>query len=210
MNAMIANVWSANSAADVQKATMLPRFDVRARQDVWHDKDDINGRYEEGVIELVMTYNLYNGGSDRAERRRLLYKANQAADMRTQTCRDVRQEVSIAYNEMRATDEQLIFLDRHQTSIDKARDGLPASVRHRPAHPARHARHRKRVLHVAASLRERQAAERHLLRACAGRHRRAVSALELGNDLHPMEKPSTDEETPDMEPCVRPNPTWRR
>jgi adhesin transport system outer membrane protein len=206
MNAMIANVWSANSAADVQKATMLPRFDIRARQDVWHDKDDINGRYEEGVIELAMTYNLYNGGSDRAERRRLLFKANQAEDMRTQTCRNVRQEVSIAYNEMRATDEQLIFLDRHQTSIDKARTAyrrqfdigqrtlLDMLDTENEYFMARRAYVNARRLNAIS-----------YTRALAGTGA-LVSALELGNDLHPMEKPSTDEETPDMAAVCPPEP----
>ncbi len=206
MNAMIANVWSANSAADVQKATMLPRFDVRARQDIWNDKDDINGRHEEGVIELAMTYNLYNGGSDLAERRRLRYKANQAEDMRTQTCRNVRQEVSIAFNEMRATDEQLVFLDRHQTSIEKARMAyrrqfdigqrtlLDMLDTENEYYMSRRAYVNARRLNAIS-----------YTRALAGTGA-LVSALELGNDLHPMERPGTDEEAPDMAAVCPPEP----
>lgn len=206
MNAMIANAWSADSAADVQKATMLPRFDVRARQDVWHDKDDISGRYEEGVVELVMTYNLYNGGSDRAERRRLLYKADQAEDLRTQTCRNIRQELSIAFNEMRALDQQLIYLDRHQLSIDKARvayrrqfdigqrtllDMLDTENEYYDARRAYVNAQRLHGISYARAL------------ASAGS---LVSALELGNELHPMEKPGTDQEAPDMVAVCPPAP----
>ena len=206
MNAVIANVWSADSAADVQKATMLPRFDVRARQDIWHDKDDISGRYDEGVVELVMTYNLYNGGSDRAERRRLLYKANQAEDLRTMSCRNIRQELSIAYNEMRALDEQLIYLDRHQMSIDKARVAyrrqfdigqrtlLDMLDTENEYYDARRAYVNAQRLHGIS-----------YARALAGAGS-LVSALELGNDLHPMEKPSTDQESPDMVAVCPPEP----
>jgi adhesin transport system outer membrane protein len=122
MNAAIANLWSSEAAKDVAKAAFVPRFDIQARQDVWHDKDDIDGRYEEGVIELVMRYNLYNGGSDLAARRRQASKALQALDIRDKTCRDIRQTVSIAWNNTRRLEEQRGYLDRHQLSIEKARE----------------------------------------------------------------------------------------
>ena len=122
MNAAIANMWSAEAATDVAKAAYLPRFDFQARQDVWHDKDDIDGRYEEGVIELVVRYNLFNGGSDSAEKRRLIEKNYQAMDIRNKTCRDIRQEVSVAWNNTRRLEEQKTYLDRHQLAIEKARE----------------------------------------------------------------------------------------
>jgi len=198
MNAMVANVWAANKAADAQKATMLPRLDVRARQDIWHDKDDIDGRYEEGVIELAMTYNIYNGGSDAAERRRLIYKSYQAADRRTATCRSIRQEVSIAYNEMRALDEQLVYLDRHQMAIDKART----------AYRRQFDIGQRTLLDMLDTENEYYDARRAYVNATRLRgisYTRAlagtgtlVSALELGGDLHEMQKPGTSEEAPDM------------
>ena len=122
MNAAVANVWSAQANADRVKARNLPRFDIRARQDIWHDKDNFDGRYEEGVIELVMTYNLYNGGSDQALRTQRLLESNVAMDVRNETCRNIRQDISISYNNMQRLEEQLIYLDRHQLSIEKARE----------------------------------------------------------------------------------------
>jgi outer membrane protein, adhesin transport system len=199
LNAAVANVWSANSAADATKAPLLPRLDVRARQDVWNDKDDISGRYEEGVIELVMSYNLYNGGSDRAERRRTLYKADQALNQRDQTCREIRQEVAIAYNDMRALEEQLVFLDRHRQAIGRAREAyrrqfdigqrtlLDMLDTENEFYDAQRA-------YITAKRQQEVAYTRTLAGMGA-----LVEALELGTDLHPMELPDQGKaELPDM------------
>ena len=107
MNASIANVWSAEALAKRSESPMMPRFDIRARQEIWHDRDDINGRYEEGVIEVVGSYNLYNGGSDKARRLQHLKEANVAKDLRDKTCRDIRQQVTISYNNTQRLIEQL-------------------------------------------------------------------------------------------------------
>jgi len=199
MNAVVSNVWSANSAADVGKALFQPRFDVRARGDVWHDKDNVDGRTDEGVVELVMTYNLFNGGSDVAERRRLLFKRDQALDQRDQTCRDLRQEVSIAFNEMRALDEQLIYLDRHQSAIGKARE----------AYRSQFDIGQRTLLDMLDTENEYYDARRAYIRAKRDHgiaYTRTlagvgalVNSLELGNDLHPMDLPgASGEEMPDM------------
>ncbi|MFM8355647.1 MAG: TolC family outer membrane protein [Gammaproteobacteria bacterium] len=113
---------SADRAAAAQRGAFQPRLDLRARQDTWHDREGISGRYEDAVIELVLTYNLYRGGSDSAERRRLLAEAAQAEELRELTCRNIRQEIGIAYNEMQALAEQLTYLDRHRQSIGRARE----------------------------------------------------------------------------------------
>jgi len=201
MNAAIAYVWSAEAAKDVQKARMLPRFDLRARQDYWHDKDDISGRYEDSVVELVMTYNLYNGGSDVAERRRLVHKAEQAVDLRERTCRDIRQEVSIAYNDMNRLEEQMSYLDRHQLSIEKARE----------AYRRQFDIGQRTLLDMLDTENEYYQARRAWLNADrdhAIAYTRAlagvgglVRALELGTDLHELPAPGGKPgEVPDMYP----------
>ncbi|MCG3171127.1 MAG: hypothetical protein CALGDGBN_02714 [Pseudomonadales bacterium] len=201
MNAAITNVWSADAAKDAQKARMLPRFDLRARQDYWHDKDDISGRHEDAVVELVMTYNLYNGGSDLAEKRRLVHKATQAVDLREKTCRDIRQEVSIAYNDMRRLEEQLGYLDRHQLSIEKARE----------AYRRQFDIGQRTLLDMLDTENEYYQARRAYLnadrdhdiaytRTLAGVGA-LVRALELGNGLHELPQPrGKSDEVPDMYP----------
>ena len=199
MNAAIANMWSAEAATDVARAAYLPRFDLQARQDVWHDKDDINGRYEQGIIELVMRYNLFNGGSDSAEKRRLIEKGYQALDIRNKTCRDIRQDVSIAWNNTRRLEEQKTYLDRHQLSIEKAR----------VAYQAQFDLGQRTLLDILDTENEYYEARRAYLnadrdhsisyaRTLAGSGK-LVAALGLGPDIHPMElPPGYDAQSPDM------------
>jgi adhesin transport system outer membrane protein len=47
---------------------------------------------------------------------------NQAADLRDKACRDVRQTVAIAHNDIRKLQDQLVALDRNVLAIEKARD----------------------------------------------------------------------------------------
>ena len=47
---------------------------------------------------------------------------NQAADQRDRACRDVRQTVAIAHNDIRKLQDQLVALDRNVLAIEKARD----------------------------------------------------------------------------------------
>lgn len=195
MNAAIANVWSAQASADVVKSTMMPRFDVRARQDVWHDKDDIDGRLEEGVVELVMTYNLFNGGSDTALRKQRLLQVNVAQDVRDRTCRDIRQELSIAYNNTRRLEEQKIYLDRHQLAIEKARE----------AYRRQFDIGQRTLLDLLDTENEYYEARRayvNALRDHAISYARTlasmgklIATLALGDQLHSMEMPASYEET---------------
>jgi outer membrane protein, adhesin transport system len=199
MNAAIANVWSAQAAARVAKAAYSPRFDIQARQDVWHDRENIDGRYEDGVVELTMQYNLFNGGSDRAARRRAIHKVESATDIRNKVCRDIRQDVSISFNNTRRLEEQRTYLDRHQLAIEKAReayrrqfdigqrtllDMLDTENEYYEARRAYLNANRDHAISYARTL------------AGVGS---LVAALELGNDLHSIEAPQANqEEKPDM------------
>jgi adhesin transport system outer membrane protein len=208
MNAAIAGVWSADRAAAVTKAAFLPRLDLRARQDLWDNDDPIAGRYEEeGVIELVMSYNLYNGGSDRAERRRMQFKAAQAADQRDDACRVIREDVGVAYNELRALEEQMTYLDRHQQSIGRAREAYRRQfdIGQRTLLDmldTENEYYQARRAYVLAK-REHDAAYTRALASMGV----LVRTLELGGDLYALNLPDAGkEETPDMTAACPPDP----
>ncbi len=123
--AAIENVRSANSSAKIRNAAFQPRFDFRLRSDRGDNLSSNTGPTGESrsnSAEIVMTWNLFNGGSDRARVRQYAEQINVARDLRDKTCRDLRQTLSIAYNDTRKLTEQLIYLDQHQLSIEKARD----------------------------------------------------------------------------------------
>jgi adhesin transport system outer membrane protein len=121
-NAAVENIRAAQADVEVRRARYHPRVDLRARSDVGHNLDNMEGHNNAQIVELVLHYNLFNGGSDQAAVRQYTERLNVAKDQRDKSCRDLRQTVSIAHNDMQRLQEQLRYLDQHQLSIAKARD----------------------------------------------------------------------------------------
>ncbi|TVT46516.1 MAG: TolC family outer membrane protein [Denitromonas halophila] len=121
-HAAVESVRAATEEAKGKEAAYQPRVDLRARQSVDYNTDGDVGRHGDSVVELVMNFNLFNGGSDRAAVRQFAQRLNQAKDLRDKSCRDIRQTLSIAYNDVQRLAEQLKYLNQHQLSISKARE----------------------------------------------------------------------------------------
>jgi len=122
INSAIENLNSAKAEAKTKNAPMLPRFDLRLRQELEHDRDGVDGQYDEQAVELVMSYNLYRGGSDSAEKRQFHERANAAREQRVKACQEVRQTVAIAYNNTNSLQEQLAYQRINREATGKARD----------------------------------------------------------------------------------------
>jgi adhesin transport system outer membrane protein len=116
------NIVAAQSDAKIRRAAFMPRLDLRARQDLGRNLDGVDGDHSLTNIELLLNYNLYNGGSDQAAERQYWEQVNVARDMRDKACRDIRQTLYIAYNDVGRLREQLGYLEQHQLAIEKARD----------------------------------------------------------------------------------------
>ncbi|MBL4827840.1 MAG: TolC family outer membrane protein [Spongiibacteraceae bacterium] len=112
---------AAQAELKAKKAPMFPRLDLRFREELDHDTNGLLGQYDERAVELVMTYNLYNGGSDRARKRQFYQRVNAAYERREKACRDVRQTTTIAFNDIQSLIQQLSYLDRNRSAISKAR-----------------------------------------------------------------------------------------
>jgi adhesin transport system outer membrane protein len=121
INSSIENLRAAQSEVKVANAPFMPTFDLRLRKQLDHNTEGVLGSFDEEAIELVMTYNLYNGGSDSARKRQLYQQMNSARELRQKACRDVRQQVAIAYNDIVSLEEQIGYLDRNRKAIGSAR-----------------------------------------------------------------------------------------
>lgn len=121
INAAIENLRSTQSALNATNAPMMPRVDLRYRNEIEHDTDGFDGRFDEEAIELVLSYNLFRGGSDSARKREYYNRYNAAIEERKQACLNVRQNVMIAFNDTRVLQDQVVFLDRSQLAQDKTR-----------------------------------------------------------------------------------------
>lgn len=121
-NAALENVRAAQAQASGRKSNFHPRVDLRASKEIGHNQNGVAGKRDDEVIELVLNYNLFKGGSDRALVRQFTEKLEQAKDLRDKACRDIRQTVSIAFKDIHNLQRQLGYLDQHQLAIAKARE----------------------------------------------------------------------------------------
>jgi adhesin transport system outer membrane protein len=120
--ASIENIASVNSGLNSRKSAYQPRLDFKARAERGNNIDYVTGRTNNNTVEVVASWNLFNGGSDKARVQEAADQVNLARDLRDKTCRDIRQTLAIAFNDTRKLTDQLTYLDQHQLSIEKARD----------------------------------------------------------------------------------------
>lgn len=114
------NIVAAQSDAKIRHAKFLPRIDLRAQEDIGRNLGGIRGNANTTNIGLLLNYNFYNGGADKATERQYWEQVNVARDMRDKTCRDIRQTLYIAYNDVKRLKEQMGYLEQHMLSQQKA------------------------------------------------------------------------------------------
>jgi adhesin transport system outer membrane protein len=122
ISASIEALRAARSTTRTRESAYQPRVEARLRSGAGNNLDGIRDQKRDNTAEIVLSWNLYNGGADQARVRQQVNVVNQAADLRDRTCRDTRQTVTIAYNDIRKIEEQLQLLDRNTLAIEKARD----------------------------------------------------------------------------------------
>jgi len=64
------NIQAASANYKQAKSRRLPKLDLRVAQEYGNDINGIPGRTDQASVTLNLNYNLYNGGADRAERRK--------------------------------------------------------------------------------------------------------------------------------------------
>lgn len=121
LRASIENIEASQHDLEARRANFMPRFDLRARNESINNYLNTPGYRDDSVLEMVMSYNLFNGGSDGARSRQYRERKNAALDQREKSCRDMRQTLSIAYNEtLRLTDQQT-FISVQVGLVEKTR-----------------------------------------------------------------------------------------
>jgi outer membrane protein, adhesin transport system len=120
--ATIEDIQATKDEVDTKKAKYMPRLDLQARKNLGSSDD---GRYSStaaDVLELTMNWNIFNGFSDQSAVSQTVEKLNRSEDLRDKACVDTRQQVSLAYNDIKQLTEQLKYRELHRTSIENARE----------------------------------------------------------------------------------------
>jgi len=115
-------IRSARAGVAARKAAYSPTLSLEASQTIEHNQQGVLGRQSTGIVGFVLNYNLYNGGTDSAHVREQAARLSGAMDLRDKTCRDLRQTLSIALNDVQRIKAQRSYLEQHQLSTEKARD----------------------------------------------------------------------------------------
>lgn len=124
LKAAVENILSAQRNVDVQRGGYAPRVDLYAESLRVKNDSGIAGQTNTDTVGLTVSWNLFRGLQDNARVDKASAEAQAAKEVRERVCRDLRQNLSTAYNDHLRLIEQLPFLDQHQLSTDKAREAL--------------------------------------------------------------------------------------
>jgi adhesin transport system outer membrane protein len=124
LKAAIENILSAQRNVTLQRSGYYPRVDAYAEASRESNVNAITGNTKVSAVGVTMSWNLFRGQQDSSKIEKAVQEASAAKDVRERVCRDLRQNLSMAYNDQKRLTEQLPFLDQHQLSTDKAREAL--------------------------------------------------------------------------------------
>ncbi|UTF61353.1 TolC family outer membrane protein [Gilvimarinus sp. DA14] len=126
-HAAVKNISAAHASVKVERSNYYPKLELRARYGTEQNLGVFDDRYDpddfgnEGAVELALTYNLFNGGSDRAAVKRSLAEVDAAKDQRDQACINLRQTAQISYNNTKQLADQLVSLRNHRDASNRVR-----------------------------------------------------------------------------------------
>ena len=95
-----ADVQSAESQYEVAKSPFYPRLDAEAAVGANNNVQGDEGHDNEWRVGVVMNYNLFRGGSDKARLASDAHKINQAMDIRNNALRTLNEDLALSWNAM--------------------------------------------------------------------------------------------------------------
>jgi adhesin transport system outer membrane protein len=126
LRAAVENIEVAQHDIELRRSGFHPKLDLRLRNETNGNYQGVAGTRQNNVAEVILSYNLFNGGADSARQQIYAERKNLALDLRDKSCRDIRQTLSIAYNDVFRLRAQLSNLDIQVSSIEKTRDAYKA------------------------------------------------------------------------------------
>ncbi|GBL55197.1 agglutination protein [Pseudomonas citronellolis] len=101
------DVAAAEKQYEAAKAPFYPRFDAELSRNADNNLSGDPGHNNDWQAMLRMRYNLFAGGSNKAELQSKSYLANQALDVRNNALRQLNEELGLAWNALANARDQL-------------------------------------------------------------------------------------------------------
>ena len=121
-NAALYNIDSQKLNVKSQRSNYQPRLDLIAGYTAQNrDEQGLGNGINEASVGLQFSFNLYNGGADKARVRQAITQVNLARDLRDKACVDMRQTLQIAFNDITKLNDQIPVLNEHRLSSDRVK-----------------------------------------------------------------------------------------
>ena len=117
------DIVAAEKQYDTAKSAFYPRFDAELGRSADNDLDGQNGHSNEWQAMLRMRFNLYAGGSNKADLESKAYQSNQALDIRNNALRVLNEELGLAWNALNNANAQVPIAQQyvdHSTAVRTA------------------------------------------------------------------------------------------
>lgn len=115
-------VQAAEAGVSSAKGRHMPTLEFRAA--TGKDRDQPGTPYRDAQssnVQLMLSYNLFRGGADQARVRQTAAQSYAARDVRDYTCRNVQQDLSVAWNNIIKLRQQMPYLREHEMATSKVR-----------------------------------------------------------------------------------------
>ncbi|WP_137167922.1 TolC family outer membrane protein [Salinimonas lutimaris] len=120
--AAIYNIDASRYEIESAKSRYKPRITFNASYGTQsRDEAGLNNSITEARAGINLQYNLYNGGRDKRQVSAAVLRVEQAKDLRDKACRDMRQTIQIAHNDIVNLDSQIPSLNEHRLSSARVR-----------------------------------------------------------------------------------------
>ncbi len=122
----VESVEAAQYELQARRGTLHPRVEFKMSSENSINLDGVIGHRQDNKVGILLNFNLFNGGGDMARQGASVERKNLALDLREKACRDMRQTLSIAYNDVSRLRAQLSNLELQVNAVEKTRDAYKA------------------------------------------------------------------------------------
>lgn len=116
------DVQASEQQYEASKSTFYPRFDAELSQGVNNNIDGMPGHSNEWQAMLRMRYNLFAGGSNKADLQSKAHQVNQAMDIRNNALRVLTEDLGLAWNALENSRQQLPIALQYVDYSSRVRD----------------------------------------------------------------------------------------
>jgi adhesin transport system outer membrane protein len=116
------DVQATEQQYEASKSTFYPRIDAELSQGLDNNIDGVSGHSNEWQAMLRMRYNLFAGGSNKADMQSKAHQVNQAMDIRNNALRVLNEDLGLAWNALQNSRQQLPIAQQYVDYSSRVRD----------------------------------------------------------------------------------------